>query len=374
MTATPLPITPLFDLRFEQVEQQLAADGINPVHARPLWRLLHRPHATRPATLPPPLQRWIDSHPEALPPQQTPFPPSALRPGADGLSHKLALRLADRQEIETVVLRYPGRHTACLSTQAGCAMGCVFCATGQMGFARHLRPGEILGQIHVAQALLRAGGHPGLRNLVLMGMGEPLHNYDHVVQALRIATDPRGLNLGPSRIAVSTVGVVPGIVRMADDRLPYRLAVSLHAADDATRTALVPANARWPLAELLDACRYYLRATGQRILFGWTLIAGENDSPDHARAVASLLRGLDAHVNLIRLNPTEGYAGVTPSDRAAHAFQRVLREAGLPCTIRQRRGIDLDGGCGQLRAARARARRSREEVPGDREAVGGQAG
>ena len=187
---------------------------------------------------------------------------------------------------------YDGRHTVCVSTQAGCAMGCVFCATGQMGFVRHLRAGEIVAQVLHARRVLQHS-HPGkrLRNLVLMGMGEPLHNYDAVMQALEILSDVRGSGIGPSKIAISTVGVVPGILRLAEERQPYRLAVSLHGSTEEERAALVPVSRRWPLALLIDACRTYGRLTGKRIFFEWTLIEGNNDSPATAGRLAKLLDG-----------------------------------------------------------------------------------
>jgi len=230
-------------------------------------------------------------------------------------------------------------------------MGCVFCATGQMGFVRHLQPGEIVAQVlHCRRAL----SHPAaLRNLVLMGMGEPLHNYDAVMAALEIITDRRGINIGPSRITISTVGVVPGILRLAHERQPYGLAVSLHGASEEERSALVPLSRRWPLDELIAACREYARITARRIFFEWTLIAGRNDSPETARRLAALLRGIDAHINLIPLNPTVDYTGLATSASGVRVFQHELREAGFPVTVRQRRGIDVAAGCGQLRAAAA---------------------
>lgn len=354
----PLPAASpisLLDLTFEQLQARLVSDGVNGVHAKPLWRAMHRGLVTDFAglELPPPVERWLAERLGSEVMFQQPEIAEEI-PSSDGLTNKLLLRLADGQEIETVSMGYPGRYTACLSTQAGCAMGCVFCATGQMGFARHLRPGEIVAQVLAAQRRLRAEGE-SLRNLVLMGMGEPLHNYEATMQALRIITDTRGVNIGPARVSVSTVGVVPGIRRLAEERQPYNLAVSLHAATDEERTALVPANARWPSSELMDACRFYNARTGKRIFFGWTLIEGRNDAPETAARVASLLRGLDAHVNLIRLNATERFEGRTTGETAAAEFQAVLLGAGIPCTIRQRRGIDVDAGCGQLRAAKGRA-------------------
>ena len=268
----------------------------------------------------------------------------------DGFTHKLLLRLADGQTIETVLMRFQGRATVCLSTQAGCAMGCVFCATGQMGFVRHLTPGEIVAQVvHVSRVLAASGEK--LRNIVLMGMGEPLHNYDATMTAVDILTDPKGLAIGPRFITLSTVGVVPGIRRLADEARPVQLAVSLHAATDAERSALVPAGKKWPLAELMDACRTFTAKTGRGIFFEWTLIEGKNDHPEQAAALGRLLAGQQGQVNLIPLNPTAGYAGSPTAHARAKAFQAVLREHGLHSTLRQRRGIDIAAGCGQLASA-----------------------
>ena len=346
----------LHGVRCEELAAWLARDGVAAAHARTLWRALHRELASDLAAredFSPPLRRWLERelHAEGRAALTLPQVVSAVE-SSDGLARKYLLRLADGREIETVVMGYPGRFTACLSTQAGCAMGCVFCATGQQGFGRHLAPEEIVAQALHGQRMLRAAGETGLRNLVLMGMGEPLHNYEAVMRALEILTDTRGLNLGPSRISISTVGVVPGIVRLADEKQPYNLAVSLHGAAEEERAALVPVSRRWPLAELMGACRYYGAKTGRRIFFGWTLIAGKNDSPAHARQIAELLRGIDAHLNLIPLNATDGYAGTATESAAADAFQAIIQEAGFPCTIRQRRGIDVAAGCGQLRAAK----------------------
>jgi 23S rRNA (adenine2503-C2)-methyltransferase len=181
-----------------------------------------------------------------------------------------------------------------------------------------------------------------------MGMGEPLHNIDSVMRALDIISDVRGIGIGPSRIAISTVGVVPGIRRMAEEDSPYRLAVSLHGSTEEERSALVPASQRWSLEMLIAACREYGAKTGKRIFFEWTLIQGKNDSPETAARLAALLEGIDAHINLIPLNPTGGFSGT--ASRSGHAFQKTLRAAGFPCTFRQRRGIDVAAGCGMLKA------------------------
>ncbi len=354
--AAPAARRSLYDLTYSALEGELAAAEVSPRHARPFWKALHRDASVEfggCAGFPPPLRRWVDENVGRALMAEVPEVAADLA-STDGVTRKFLLRLADGQTIETVVMGYPGRFTACVSTQAGCAMGCVFCATGQMGFARHLRPGEIVAQVLHAQRHLRARGESGLRNLVLMGMGEPLHNYDAVLTALEIISDRGGLNIGPSRITISTVGVVPGILRLAEEGQPYHLAVSLHGATEEERAALVPASRRWPLSELIAACRTYVRKTGRRIFFEWTLIAGANDSPAQAERLAELLRGIDAHVNLIPLNPTSGFDRAATGESGAGEFQRVLRAAGIPSTVRQRRGIDVAAGCGQLRAEKTR--------------------
>jgi len=251
--------------------------------------------------------------------------------------------------VESVLMSYrDGRRTACISSQAGCAMGCVFCATGQMGFGRNLTPGEIFEQAARYAAELQQQGER-LSNVVLMGMGEPFHNYDAVMVAIRrLMSD---LGIGARRITVSTVGLVPAIRRFAGEGLQVGLAISLHAADDDERSSLMPVNRRWPIAELMAACRDYVDATGRRVTFEWALIAGENDDPDTARRLGRLLKGLPAHVNLIPLNPTRGYGGEATVEERARAFVDALGELGIPATLRVRRGIDIDAGCGQLTSA-----------------------
>ncbi len=270
---------------------------------------------------------------------------------SDGETRKYAFALPDGQIIETVLMRYEGvRRTACLSTQAGCAMGCVFCATGQMGFARHLTAGEIVEQaLHIAR-VLEAEGHR-LSNVVLMGMGEPFHNYDHTLETIRRITDEEGLAIGQRHITVSTVGLVPAIRRFAEEGLQVRLAISLHAATDEERSALLPINRRYPLADLLGAVRDYIQCTGRRVTFEWTLIAHENDTPEQAHALGKLLHGLLCHVNVIPLNPTPDYSGQPSNRQRVERFVRILQGYGIPTTVRVRRGIDVNAGCGQLKAA-----------------------
>ncbi len=322
--------------------------GFKPVHAQRVWRHLHA-HVRDDF-------ESIDSLPAGLLGRLAGETTTAWLPVAhesasrDGFTRKYLLQLDDGRQVETVLMRYAGRVTACVSTQAGCAMGCVFCATGQMGFERHLTTAEIVAQaLHVARALAPTGER--LRNVVLMGMGEPLHNYDATIAATHILCDTAGLALSPSRMTVSTVGVVPGIVRLADERQPVSLAVSLHGATQAARAAMVPVAKTWSLDAVMDACRYYCDTMDRHIFYEWTLIAGVNDGPEDAHALGRLLETQRAHVNLIPLNPTEGYAGSPASQHAARAFQAVLVEYGLPSTIRQRRGIDIAAGCGQLAAS-----------------------
>jgi 23S rRNA (adenine2503-C2)-methyltransferase len=342
----------LHDLGFSELTDVLAADGVILHHVKPLWRAIHRDGETDLSNrnFLPPLKRWVEQFvgPGKRYGLDAPDVVDEIR-SSDGLTRKFLLRLRDGQTIETVLMGYEGRHTVCVSTQAGCAMGCVFCATGQMGFVRHLRPGEIVAQVlHARRVLKSIDPNKRLRNMVLMGMGEPLHNYDAVMRALGSISDVRGIGIGPSRIAISTVGVVPSILRLAEEGRPYRLAVSLHGSTEEERAALVPASKRWSLAMLIDACRTYGAVTGKRIFFEWTLIAGKNDSPATAHRLVELLDGIDAHINLIPLNPTGGFVGV--ESNSGHEFQRILQAAGFPCTFRQRRGIDVAAGCGMLKA------------------------
>jgi 23S rRNA (adenine2503-C2)-methyltransferase len=342
----------LYGLTREELRLQCVRWGLAPAHAAKLWSHLYLDLAAdvSPAAMPK-LPERVRAHIAAAAAPGV-LQTTARTDSSDGWTRKFLLGLADGGAVETVLMRFPGRVTACVSSQAGCAMGCVFCATGQMGFRRHLTAGEIVAQaVHVARAARAEPGAGGdrLRNIVLMGMGEPLHNYEAVMRAVEILLDPAGLALAADHITLSTVGVAPAILRLAQEPRPPHLAVSLHAATQEERAALVPAAKRWPLNELMAACAAYSAATGRRILYEWTLIAGQNDSPAHARAVGRLLQGLPAQVNLIPLNPTDGYGGAPAELAAARAFQRVLAdEFSLPCTIRQRRGIDIAAGCGQL--------------------------
>jgi 23S rRNA (adenine2503-C2)-methyltransferase len=266
---------------------------------------------------------------------------------ADGQTRKTLFKLHDDKVIEAVLMRYDKRRTLCISSQAGCAMGCVFCATGQMGFKRHLSSGEIVAQVMHYARLLHAERQT-VTNVVIMGMGEPFHNYDNTMAAIDRLNDPDGYNFGARRFTISTVGLVPMIRRFADEKRQVNLAVSLHAADDDLRLSMLPVDKRYPIADLLEACRYYVNKTRRRITFEWALINEVNDTPEQAHKLASLLKGLLCHVNAIPLNPTTGYSGAATTRQRAQAFKESLEQAGVPCTIRMRRGIEIQAGCGQL--------------------------
>ena len=293
----------------------------------------------------------------------------------DGRTHKVLLGMADGEAIESVLMCYPdtsplgpgepaisegqrgkARATVCISTQAGCAMGCPFCATGQAGYRRQLGLGEIVRQVTVMQRLLTSGdidvpGAPDhVTNVVFMGMGEPLANLEPTIAAVRWLHDPAGFNLSARSITVSTVGLVPGIRRLTNLGLPITLAVSLHAPNDDLRDDLVPVNRQHPLAELMAACRDYRDATRRRLTFEYVLIDGVNDHPDHARQLADLVRPLRAHVNLIPMNPTPAVPWIAPPRDHQKTFATIVEEGGVPTTIRHNRGGDIAAACGQLYA------------------------
>jgi 23S rRNA (adenine2503-C2)-methyltransferase len=264
----------------------------------------------------------------------------------DVATTKWAFALADGARIETVLMAYQRRATVCVSTQAGCAMGCPFCATGQGGFTRHLRPGEIVEQVAVA---MRANRPRPVTHVVFMGMGEPLANYEGTWGAVHRLHDDMGISA--RRLTISTVGIIPGIKKMAAEPLPVTLAISLHAANDELRDRLIPINRRYPLAQLMEACRAYKASTNRRLSFEWALIAGVNDSRRDAAELAGLARPLDAHVNLIPLNATDGYDGAATGRQAARQFGAWLAGDGVVATVRVTRGADIAAACGQLAGA-----------------------
>lgn len=265
----------------------------------------------------------------------------------DGQTTKTLFRIPGNMAIETVLMRYKKRRTLCISTQSGCALGCVFCATGQMGFQRNLTSGEIVEQVIVFERNLK-DIDDSLTNIVVMGMGEPFHNYENTMAAIDRLNHPKGMNIGARRFTVSTVGLVPQILRFANDHRQINLAVSLHAAEDELRSSMLPINGRYPLQDLIAACRKYVEITHRRITFEWALILDVNDSLEQANKLAGLLNGLLCHVNIIPLNPTQGYTGIATTIERARRFQSELERNGITCTIRVRRGIDIQAGCGQL--------------------------
>mmetsp|Transcript_13482 Transcript_13482/g.39910 ORF Transcript_13482/g.39910 Transcript_13482/m.39910 type:complete len:301 (-) Transcript_13482:142-1044(-) len=277
----------------------------------------------------------------------------------DGTRKRL-WRLHDGRLIESVLMPYDtNRRTACISSQVGCAMGCTFCATGQMGYTRQLTSDEIFEQAARFAMELKLRDER-LSNVVFMGMGEPFRNFDAVIDAAkRIRSD---LGIGSRHITISTVGLVPEIRRFADlcadESLEISLAISLHQSTDEARGAIMPVNRKYNLQQLIDACHYYVETSRRRLTFEWALIEGENDSVEEARRLGKLLRGLKCHVNLIPLNPTKGFGGA-PS-RNSQAFVAELGKCGIPATVRVRRGIDIDAGCGQL------AEEASKEVARDR--------
>ena len=299
----------------------------------------------------------------------SPFKVKVYQDSSDGFTRKTLFELPDRNLIEAVLMRYgdpadnpqitasapnsenlrgaKNRRTLCISTQAGCAMGCVFCATGQMGFKRHLSSGEIIAQVMYYARMLKAENQV-VTNIVLMGMGEPFHNYDNTMAAIDRLNNPDGYNFGARRFTISTVGLVPQIRRFADEKRQVNLAISLHAADDAARVSMLPINKKYKIEDVIDACHYYVAQTHRRITFEWALINGVNDTPEVAKKLAARVKGLMCHVNAIPLNPTVGYTGQATSRERAAAFKAALEQAGIPCTIRMRRGIDIQAGCGQL--------------------------
>ena len=265
----------------------------------------------------------------------------------DGV-RKLLLECRDGERIESVVIPSRDRATVCVSTQAGCGFGCAFCATGRCGFDRDLETGEIVGQFIAASAA------SALRptNVVFMGMGEPMANYDRVMAAVRIFNDADGLAIGARRLTLSTCGVVPGIRRLAEEGLQVELSVSLHAPDDALRSRIMPVNRRWPIADLMAACRDYTSRTGRIITFEYTLVAGLNDSPGHAAALAGLVLPTHGRVNLIPLSPVAHFDGAAPAPEVCEAFARRLERSGVNVTLRRSKGGGVAAACGQLRLGR----------------------
>jgi 23S rRNA (adenine2503-C2)-methyltransferase len=316
------------------------------------------------------LKQWLYEHPvldagqmtnlpgelrERLSDRIWPFSVEVEQSADGGTTRKWLLRASDGASIEAVLMGYPHRNTLCISSQAGCAMGCTFCATGQFGFERHLDAGEIVAQVTFANAFLREHPLPGcpdrVTNVVFMGMGEPLANYRHVRESLHRMIDV--VDLAARSVTVSTVGVVPGIRRLAEEPWQVGLAVSLHAADDELRSTLVPLNNRYPLRELIDAAAYFFASTGRRVSLEWTMMEGVNDTSEQARKLAAIAAELHAHINVIALNPTPLTSYRRPGRLAVAEFVAQLNDLGANATRRETRGRQIDAACGQLRVRSA---------------------
>ena len=333
---------PFFDLDTSQLAEAL--EGQAPYRTKQVWQGAYEglQAPSELTTLPKALRQRIAQDPR--------FTLELVRvdriAADDGRTIKDLWQLADGRQVESVLMAYSDRVTLCVSSQAGCAMGCVFCATGQAGFFRHLTRGEILEQVFHAAALSRRAFGQRLSNLVFMGMGEPMANYDNVMAAIRSIV--RDFGISARHITLSTVGIIPGIRRLADEDLPISLAVSIHAANDEKRTRLVPMNSRYPLDDLVEALEYYRSRSNRRISFEWAMMAGINDGPKDAVELAALARQVGAHINLIPLNPTPGwdYPGSAPDD--VREFRDRLADLGVNATVRANRGNQIAAACGQL--------------------------
>ena len=326
-----------------ELEAELQALGVEPFHARQLYRWMYKRGVTdvdRMTDLGRALREMVKT--EFL--LTTPHVAKDER-SVDG-TRKFLLELADRRHIEAVFIPDTPAMTFCISTQVGCAMSCGFCLTGKMGLVRNLTAGEIAGQVRVLAAATGLLDQPF--NIVLMGMGEPLHNYDNTMKALRMLHSEQGLAVSARRITLSTVGIVPGLDRLAREPLMPNLAISLHATTDDKRTELVPPNSKYPLAAILDACRRFPLKKRNRITFEYVLLAGVNDTPEDARRLVKLLAGIKSKVNLIPLNPAPGIPYERPSDEQVNRFAQIVADGRLTVSVRRSRGRDIRAACGQL--------------------------
>ena len=330
-------------LELGELEAALEARGVEPFHARQLFRWIYKRGVTD-------VDRMTDLSRSLRETIKTDCALSTPRVVADARSvdgtRKFALELSDSQRIEAVFIPDTPSMTFCISTQVGCAMACGFCLTGKMGLVRNLSAGEIAGQVRVLAAATGMLDHPF--NIVLMGMGEPLHNYDQTMKALRILHSAHGLAVSPRRVTLSTVGIVPGLERLAREPLMPNLAISLHATTDEQRTALVPTNRRYPLANLLEACRQFPLKKRSRITFEYVLLNEVNDTPEDARRLARLLNGIKSKVNLLPLNPAPGIPYDRPSDERVDRFAQILADRHIMVSVRKSRGRDIRAACGQL--------------------------
>jgi 23S rRNA (adenine2503-C2)-methyltransferase len=333
----------LAELERSEIETVLSEIGVPPFHGRQIFQWIHQRGVTDFAAMTD-LSKALRDRLLACFSVDTPAV-SARQVSSDGTT-KLDFRLADGRHIESVYIPDTPAQTFCISTQVGCAMACGFCLTGKMGLVRHLTAGEIAGQVRVLAHDTGLAASPF--NIVLMGMGEPLHNYDATMKALRMLADPSGLGVHPKRVTLSTVGIVPALERLAGEPLMPNLAISLHATTDETRSRLVPINKRYALDELIDACRRFPLAKRRRITFEYVLLDGVNDTPEDARRLVRLLNGLRAKVNLLPLNEAPGIPFRRPTDARVNAFARILADRDVRVSVRKSRGRDIRAACGQL--------------------------
>ena len=333
----------LAELDLPDLEIALEQRGYERFHARQLYRWIYKRGVTdfeKMTDLSKDLRARLAREFEVVTPKLV----SDLK-STDG-TRKFVLELADQRRIEAVFIPDTPAMTFCISTQVGCAMSCGFCLTGKMGLVRNLTAGEIAAQVRVLAAATSLLDHPF--NIVLMGMGEPLHNYDNTMKALRMLHNENGLAVSPRRVTLSTVGIVPGLQRLAHEPLMPNLAISLHATTEEQRTELVPPNRKYPLAEILEVCRRFPLKKRSRITFEYVLLAGVNDTPEDARRLAKLLSGIKSKVNLIPLNPAPGIPYERPSDERVDRFAQILADRHLTVSVRKSRGQDIRAACGQL--------------------------
>lgn len=317
--------------------------GAKPIHADHLRAAIYRYGNTdidNIPELPKQLRDYIRRHTRNFSPACI-----ACQQSRDG-TKKLLLGMADDREVETVLIPGKGRITQCISTQVGCAVGCTFCLTATAGLTRNLTAAEMVAEVMAGQQY----SEHGIRNLVLMGMGEPLHNYQQVAQFVRIATDPKGMAFSPRRVTLSTSGLIPGIYRMIEDELPCNLALSLNATTDEVRSRIIPLNRKYPIAELMTAMREYIAQRGdKRVLIEYVLLGAVNDSLDDAHRLVDLIGNSDCTINLLPFNPYPGSLFESPSPESVHAFRDILVKASLVAVVRESRGRDISAACGQLK-------------------------
>jgi 23S rRNA (adenine2503-C2)-methyltransferase len=337
----------LLDLDHSRIESLLESIGQPRYRTDQIWQWLYKQLATDiqdMTSLPKTLRANLGEATVLYTPKVI-----ATQNSLTGETRKDLLEMRDGAQVEVVLMRYIDRRTVCISTQVGCAIGCKFCATGQMGFQRNLSSGEIVAQVLHFERILRARGER-VTNVVFMGMGEPLLNYDNTLAAIARLMDPDGLQIGQRRMTLSTAGISSAIRRFAKEKLQVNLAVSLHAATDELRDELMPVNERHDLDALFSAVQEYIKRTNRQVTFEWALIDGVNDTPEQATALAARISGMLVHVNLIPLNPTDGYAGQPSTEESVAAFTDILDRRYITYSLRLRRGGDIQAGCGQLRA------------------------